>query len=244
MASSGSIIGIVVFVCALSAHAINSNLKYFSVWDLELGNITDISSWSNFLFTARNATIIREYHAARSASGLLNIDYLLFSETGLHPNIEDNWRSVLQETIAPMLQDGSLFGVFLGDEICWRCISYENLSFAVNLVRESLPRGSAIIYYNEAFPIFTGDVCSSGTPVGYARVPSGLDWISIDYYPDEGTLEVGTRCLHLTIPGSNQAVQRRALPQNGSQSRRTFCTPSLWCTARVYSAALLQQQYS
>eukprot|EP01050_Picozoa_sp_SAG11_P001837 SAG11_NODE_86_length_17300_cov_11.466717_9_plen_94_part_00 len=50
----------------------------------------------------------------------------------------------------PMLADGSIMGVNLGDELCWSCLPYSNLSAAVNLVRRDLPRGTAILYYNEA----------------------------------------------------------------------------------------------
>jgi hypothetical protein len=32
-------------------------------------------------------------------------------------------------------------------------------------------------------------------PIEYPRVPDGLDWVSLDYYPDEGTLD-GARRLY------------------------------------------------
>jgi hypothetical protein len=61
-------------------------------------------------------------------------------------------------------------------------------------VRADLPRGEAILYYNEAYPVIADEKCDTGGDFdpnrknfSYPRVPEGLDWISVDYYPDEGT---------------------------------------------------------
>jgi hypothetical protein len=83
-----------------------------------------------------------------------------------------------------MLAEGSIMGVNLGDELCWSCLPYSNLTAAVNLVRRDLPRGTAILYYNEAYPVLSEEFCQTPAghaKLGYPRVPEGLDWISIDY---------------------------------------------------------------
>jgi len=82
------------------------------------------------------------------------------------------------------------------------CIPWSNVSAAADAVRSSFPRGQAIIYYNEAFPPFVDQKMwhyncpnSSTMELQYPSVPNSLDWISIDYYPDEGTVQVGTGTL-------------------------------------------------
>ncbi len=143
-----------------------STLHYFSVWQLESANTTgDMKGWTNFLFTSANTSDAIAYHDAGLGASLLHT------------------------TILPLIEGHVLFGVFLGDELCWNCISYANVSWAGALARRTLP-ARAVVYYNEAYPVFTDGVCGDGTPVHYTSVPDAFDWISIDYYPDEGTLEV------------------------------------------------------
>ena len=53
------------------------------------------------------------------------------------------------------------------DEICWSCTPWSNVSAAVDAVRRDLPRGKAILYYNEAFPVIAGNgqfphICDRG----------------------------------------------------------------------------------
>ena len=95
----------------------------------------------------------------------------------------------------------ALLGIFFGDELAWACISWTDISAAVDLVRHDLPRGTAILYQNEAFPIFTNGVCGGfpGTKYAYPSVPAGLDWFSIDYYPNEGTLPGARRIYEMLI---------------------------------------------
>ena len=42
----------------------------------------------------------------------------------------------------------------------WSCTTWENVSAAVDTVRADLPRGEAILYYNEAYPVFAYGKCS------------------------------------------------------------------------------------
>ncbi len=181
-----------LLVLIAGASAANPNLRWFSVWELESGPLKEISGWNNFLFTTRNVSLVQAYHTAGNGASLLNIDSDLFNGTVLYSDVDVRWRNLFSTIVQPLMRQKVLFGVFLGDELCWRCISYANLTYAVNMIRASIPRGQGIIFYNEAFPVFTNDVCGSmqGPRVGYARVPAGLDWIAMDYYPDEGTFAV------------------------------------------------------
>jgi len=78
----------------------------------------------------------------------------------------------------------------MGDEVVWRCLAPSNLTIAVNAIRASFPRGTAVIWYNEATPPLVSDEDSCGNRgLGYA-VPAGLDWFSTDLY-HEGGIEPG-----------------------------------------------------
>ena len=152
-------VAVVSVLLALFAgsHARNENLRFFSVWDLDTAPVSDLKGgWNNFLFTSANASVLEAYHAAGLGSSLFHLRWVLFNNTALWPDVDARWNSLLQSTILPLLSRGVLFGVFLGDELCWNCISYANLTYAAALVRRSLPP-AAIVYYNEAFPVFTDD---------------------------------------------------------------------------------------
>jgi hypothetical protein len=199
----------------------NPNLKYFSLYGAEAGlEPTKAATFMNFLSTA-SAKQIAPYHKAGLGGSLLPVQATFFCGRLLCHNYTAKWASLLKSTVAPGLQDGSLMGVHFGDELCWACTPWQNLSAAVDLVRGDLPRGKAILTYNEAYPVFTlndgeknGDGglwqwnCDTGggahnrTPapgmakVAYPHVPSGLDWLSLDYYPAEGTVEGTIKLFH------------------------------------------------
>jgi len=152
--------------------------------------------WINFLFTSADPIIIKRYYAAGLGPSLLDVQDTFFCGNRLCADYKARWAAVRVTVVRPMLHDKSLFGVFFGDELCWSCLSWQNLTSAVDAVRADLPRGDAILYYNEAYPVFAYGKCSTGgdfdknrTNFTYPHVPTGLDWISLDYYPDEGTLK-------------------------------------------------------
>eukprot|EP00040_Diaphanoeca_grandis_P027324 m.155225 g.155225 ORF g.155225 m.155225 type:complete len:347 (+) comp30931_c0_seq6:115-1155(+) len=170
-------------------------LQYFSVWDLETATPQEVKPFSNFLFTCNNASTLTTYHTTAGISSLFDVQSVFFCKDQLCPDYATKWASLYTSTIAPMLHTGVLFGVFFGDELGWQCISWGNISAAVDMVRSDLPRGKAILYYNEAYPVFTDGQCDQQGDFkpafrrnySYPSVPTGLDWVSIDYYPDEGT---------------------------------------------------------
>ena len=136
--------------------------------------------------------------------------------------------------VLPMLKDKSLLGVFFGDELCWQCLSWQNLSTAVETVRADLPFGEAILYYNEAFPVFVGNKCSTGgdfdpnrTNFSYPHVPTALDWVSLDYYPDEGTLL-----------GVSKLYEQHVYPKMGPHQKALFVPPAYGCNSTKCSNQL------
>ena len=107
----------------------------------------------------------------------------------------------------------------------WSCTSWENVSAAVDAVRADLPRGEAILYYNEAYPVLAFEKCDTGgdfdpnrTNFSYPRVPKGLDWISLDYYPDEGTLK-----------GTPLLFQQHLYPKMAEHQKALFVPPAYGC---------------
>jgi hypothetical protein len=196
----------------VSVKALNSNLKFFSVWELESVQPKDALGWTNFLFTSANVSQLKEWSEAGVGPSLLYVYNVFFSDGMLRPDYESSWSQTFS-ILEPLLKSKAAMGVFLGDELAWSCIPFSNISAAADLVRLSIPRGSGIIYYNEAFPPFVPDgqgvwkqACPNVYPLIYPRqvglgfhdrlnessalivtslfrVPSSLDWISIDYYP-------------------------------------------------------------
>ncbi len=48
--------------------------------------------------------------------------------------------------VRPRLASGALFGVFFGDELAWRCVTWDNITAMVDTVRADLPRGQVRAY--------------------------------------------------------------------------------------------------
>ena len=169
-----------------------SHLRYFSVWEPDYSgpkpdqdNSAQQKGWLNFLFTSTNATTIRQYWEHAAIPGMLHVRPTFFCgdrEAVLCPDWQQRWAAQLVSTVQPMLAEGSLFGIFIGDEIVGAGVPFANLSAVVDKIRSDLPRGKAILYCNEAAPVVW-----DAADFYYPHVPTGLDWISLDYYPDAGT---------------------------------------------------------
>lgn len=208
----------------------NPNLRYFSMYGVEGLDPAMVKGWVNFLATTNHAQIAR-FHTAKAGSSLFSLQSTLFCGPLLCPDYKTKWRALLNSTIEPGLADGSLMGVHFGDELCWMCTPWTNLSAAVDLVRTDLPRGKAILTYNEAYPVFTLGLperdgglwqwnCDTGggthpprpapgmANVSYPRVPEGLDWLSLDYYPSEGTVAGVARLFREQIYPKMSAAQK------------------------------------
>ena len=59
------------------------------------------------------------------------------------------------------------------------------LTQCANIIREDFPRGTAIIWYNEATPPISSGMNSCGNKVNYS-IPKSLDWFSTDIYHMDG----------------------------------------------------------
>lgn len=74
--------------------------------------------WINFLFTSSDPIVIKRYHAAGLGPSLLHVRETFFCGNRLCADYKAKWAALLASTVKPMLKEGSLFGVFFGDEIC------------------------------------------------------------------------------------------------------------------------------
>ncbi len=178
--ASNSFKVVCVAICWLAlltgcVRALNPNLKFFSVWELESVPPAEALGWTNFLFTASNLSQLQEWSEAGVGPSLLHVYNTFFSNGMLRPDYESSWAHTFS-TLQPLLKSKAAMGVFLGDELAWSCIPFSNISAAADLVRLSIPRGTGIIYYNEAFPPFCADgqaawkaTCPNVHPLTYPR---------------------------------------------------------------------------
>jgi hypothetical protein len=98
----------------------------------------------------------------------------------LRADYESAWNTTWVNNILPLVSEGSVFGIWLGDEVCWNGVQHGMLAAAADLVKNTWP--DAIVYYNEAEPVITNGVDLWGEDVGYSDVPASISWFSIDYY--------------------------------------------------------------
>jgi hypothetical protein len=92
----------------------------------------------------------------------------------------------------PLLANRSIIGFNLGDELSWSCVTPTDLAAGAAEIRSHFPRGSAVIWYNEASgPLDPTSRWRVPRPWGKAicpeihanySIPAALDWFSVDIY--------------------------------------------------------------
>jgi len=160
--------------------------KYFGYYD---ANLTVNAPYSNLF----QADTLQDALAAKAAKQevLLLVYNAFFIEAPsgqrliLSPNYVAQW-TAMASAAAPYIANGTILGFNMGDELVWNCLAPANLTIAVNAVRASFPRGSAVIWYNEATPPIASDVDSCGNKALGYTIPTGLDWYSTDIYHMDG----------------------------------------------------------
>ena len=167
---------LVVFLALLSSTtSVASHLRFFSVWSVGSGPVSRParginSSFVNFFFDVNETSTLKSLCAAGFGPSLLHVRDVLFwprhaPQRGLRPDYRQRWNRTLAE-LAPLISSGDAFGVFLGDELCWDCVTHHDLTAAADLVRATLPQQlpaavaerlggltRPVIFYNEAFPV-------------------------------------------------------------------------------------------
>ena len=227
-------------------------LRFFGVWSVGAdaegrGAIEGLDpSTANLFFDSNDTATLVSLTRRGYGPGLLNVRSVLFYERhardkGLRPDYRKRWNATLQMRLAPLIANGTAFGVFLGDELGWDCVPWASLDAAAALVRATLPPlpadvaralgvAQAVIYYNEAFPVLDNhtmwnatcgpDVALAAAGGGYPYVPRAIDWVSIDYYPNEGTFS-----------GARRIYRERLYPRLAAHQRVLFVPPAYTCSA-------------
>ena len=89
--------------------------------------------------------------------------------------------------LGPSTRAGTILGFNLGDELSWTCYTSEDISAAADAVRATYPRGTTLIWYNEAALNFKDgwhDECGNENRTFF--IPPALDWFSVDIYHMDG----------------------------------------------------------
>lgn len=182
-----SVIGVAV-ACLLLVLVHEAEGKvYFGYYEAYLNETAPYST----IYQANSIEAAQTAHAQGLPSLLLVEDQFLQSipnRTILLPDWPTRWAAMAQRA-APLLRDGTLLGFNLGDELVWNCLAPSNLTIVADAVRASFPRGSAVVWYNEATPPIASKIDSCGHKVPDYAVPSSLDWFSTDIYHYEGEVD-------------------------------------------------------
>eukprot|EP00038_Savillea_parva_P026607 m.55291 g.55291 ORF g.55291 m.55291 type:complete len:320 (+) comp7592_c0_seq1:224-1183(+) len=171
-----------------SVAGINVQPLYLGYYD---GLTSTTAAYTNLeLAGTPEAAVAAHGLATHKIDALLSVRDTFFSGPGLHPDWESRW-SAMVDVGKELLNNGTIIGFNLGDELVWNCIPSSNVSSAAAAVRADFPRGSAIIWYNEA--AFFGrdrsgfeNSCKEKVP-DYT-IPPDLDWFSTDIYHMDGAV--------------------------------------------------------
>lgn len=167
-----------LFIAAILAQSAMAK-KYFGYY------LDDLNETANYSTIFLADTIEQALNAkGKGVPSLLNLFDSLFYWTANGAVLSVNYMSSLQiaaDAAAPLLKNGTILGFNLGDELVWNGLLPSSLTSASNAVRALFPRGSAIIWYNEAWPVLSGGTDYYGNPVDFS-IPPSLDWFSVDKY--------------------------------------------------------------
>jgi hypothetical protein len=99
----------------------------------------------------------------------------------LRADYETAWATAWEE-LRPLKANGTMLGVFLGDENMWDGASLANLTTVTDMIKRDCP--DCIIYINEAQDTTNCNFNRLGDPI-FADgecFPDTLDWWGYDYY--------------------------------------------------------------
>eukprot|EP00038_Savillea_parva_P014376 m.215514 g.215514 ORF g.215514 m.215514 type:complete len:344 (-) comp27917_c0_seq1:112-1143(-) len=169
-----------------------------SVWGVAT-NASYFPSIANVLFeiSLEDAVVA---HATNGATGLYTLDWTVprdparpvcpspiprFHNTThcvtMRPDIDTYWADTYT-TLEPFRANGTLSGIFLGDERMWDGASLANLSYVAHLIRRDWPE--AIIYINEAQDVFMCNFNRLNETIfeDGECIPREVTWFGFDIY--------------------------------------------------------------
>ena len=112
----------------------------------------------------------------------------------LFPDWRERWAALAAE-LGPWVANGTVSGLFIGDELCWGGLPFTDLvDMATAIANTTWPAPSngmgpqsqrtsrPIVHYNEAKGAVVDDKDWQGNIVNFTHVPLGVDWVSFDFY--------------------------------------------------------------
>lgn len=161
----------------------NPNLKWLTTYDFS-SNVTH--GWQN-LVSGDGADLDAMIEAYKRygmyAMPMLPDGVFNKSHHCIQPDWEANTEIFVNTTLAPHIESGIVVGIFMGDELFANRISLSDITLVSDKLRSLLgPRGGAkqtpFIYTNE-----------NGKMKEWPMVPASIDYISVDRYSKNGTVE-------------------------------------------------------
>ena len=150
-------------------HGSNPNLNWLSFYGFDPADQYNYSYGIDTSLDAINAAYL-QYKMVSMLRLPSDDSIFIRSNKTLNPNWQKNLELIINESL-PFLENGTIVGYFIGDEICCAGIPYSNLTSVVNYLRNGVG-DKAILYENE---------CEGGIK-DWQQVPTELNWISIDHY--------------------------------------------------------------
>eukprot|EP00658_Telonema_sp_P-2_P080001 TRINITY_DN7880_c0_g1_i2.p1 TRINITY_DN7880_c0_g1~~TRINITY_DN7880_c0_g1_i2.p1 ORF type:complete len:223 (-),score=33.64 TRINITY_DN7880_c0_g1_i2:798-1466(-) len=141
---------------------------YFGFWGADL---SETSEFTNLQFGPNATELVAGFR--NGVKGLYAMRDVLYEGNKLRKDYQDRLAAAVPEVKA-LLENGTIIGIFMGDELIWNCMSDEDLHQGVDAVRAAFPReNGTIIWQNEAAmrpPTYT-DHC--GRPHLSYKIPEG-----------------------------------------------------------------------
>ena len=167
-----------------------SHVKFLSMFNegANLGALQQQAQFANLVFDS-NLTALHKLWSQYNLTGFLSIQRTAgvwtkypgynatsVTKSGLQEGWEQNLSRVL-DAAEPYLRDGSLLGIFLGDELCCGGVPFENYTAVAQAVKKRLQSTGGLVYSNEC-----ATLQASGLPGGMPTIPDAIDLISVDVY--------------------------------------------------------------
>jgi hypothetical protein len=140
----------------------------------------------------------------------------------LRTDYRKQWAAASAEYAKFLAPAGPAIGFFLGDELVTNGLPFASLEEYADAVRRAFP--DAVIYSNEAFPVFTNMTDPKLPPsLAYPYLPSAISWFSVDLYPD-----------YWSIGGARRFYESYIHPMLGP-AQRTVLIPPMYGDAEASS---------
>jgi len=143
-----------------------------------------MEGWTNLGYSLNLTLLVNNANKGINQLYELN-DMYIDTPNGLI--LSENWTEVITDEIIEMYNNRTIIGFFMGDELMWDGLSYNNLTLTAEYVRFLFP--NAFIWENEGANVFKCNKTYGKCINGHNRIvnitdgiPPGLSVISVDMY--------------------------------------------------------------